>query len=90
MATAGSGDVLAGVVAAMCASRSPAPFDAACAAAFCHGLAGDIAAERRGERGITAGDVLECLPDAFAEVEGHPAALWKSMPCVPMSEFERW
>lgn len=65
-------------------------FGAARAAVFCHGLAGDIAAQRRGARGMTAGDILDCLPDAFSMAEGDPAGLWKQMPCVPMSLFERW
>lgn len=93
MATAGSGDVLSGVLGAMCAGGAGglgSVFDAACAAVFCHGVAGDLAAEAKGKRGMTAGDVLHCLPASFAAVERDPSVLWRQMPCVPMSLFERW
>jgi hydroxyethylthiazole kinase-like uncharacterized protein yjeF len=60
LATAGSGDVLTGTVAALL-SRGLAPVDAATAAAYLHGLAGDLAEVDLGE-GTVAGDVLARLP----------------------------
>ena len=67
LATAGTGDVLTGVVATFLAAGVD-PFDAAWAAAFVHGLAGRFAgAETRG-RGVLAGDVAESLPPALAAV----------------------
>jgi NAD(P)H-hydrate epimerase len=65
MATAGTGDVLTGVVAALLA-QGLAPYDAARLAVFAHGLAGDRAAARQGPLGLSAGDVLAALPGAFA------------------------
>ena len=65
MATAGTGDVLTGVVGAFLA-RGLAPFDAARLAVFAHGDAGDRAARRRGEDGIIAGDLADMLPRALA------------------------
>lgn len=69
MATGGSGDVLTGVIAAL-AGYGIAPFDAASAGAYMHGLAGDIAAERYGQWGMTAVEIAETLPAAFKEVVG--------------------
>jgi NAD(P)H-hydrate epimerase len=61
LATAGTGDVLSGVLGAFLA-RGMAPFDAACAAVFAHAEAGRRAAvARRGPDGVIAGDVIEEL-----------------------------
>lgn len=68
MATAGSGDVLTGVVAALLAQGLP-PFEAACLGAYLHGHAGDIAARTRGWAGLIATDVLEALPVAIRPLE---------------------
>lgn len=67
MATGGSGDVLAGVVAALLAGGL-APVDAARAAVYLHGRAGDRAAWRSSQAGLGAVDVLDELPAAFAGV----------------------
>jgi len=64
MATGGSGDVLAGVVAAL-AAQGLAPFDAAVLGVSVHGRAGDIAARRFGQVSMIATDILDCLPEAF-------------------------
>jgi hydroxyethylthiazole kinase-like uncharacterized protein yjeF len=61
LATAGTGDVLSGVLAAHLA-KGMAPFDAACAAVFVHAAAGRLAARRIGPEGVIAGDVIELLP----------------------------
>jgi NAD(P)H-hydrate epimerase len=66
MATGGTGDVLTGMIAGLLA-RGLGPDDAASAAAYVHGLAGAMAAEVAGD-GATAGDVLERVPRALAEV----------------------
>jgi NAD(P)H-hydrate epimerase len=66
MATAGSGDVLAGVCGALLAQRIE-PRRAAMAATWAHGRAGDLAAGGR-DRGLVAGDLVERLPDALAEL----------------------
>lgn len=69
MATGGSGDVLTGVIAAIAASGIDA-LDAARAGAFVHGMAGDIAAERHGQWGMTSVDIEEALPAAFKKIVG--------------------
>ena len=65
MATAGMGDVLTGVVAALLA-QGLAPYDAARAAVYVHGLAGDDCARRIGPVGFGASDEVEALPPVFA------------------------
>jgi len=67
MATAGSGDVLTGCLAALLAQGMEPPA-AACAAAYLHGLAGDLAAVGR-RRGMVAGNILDALPRALDWVE---------------------
>ena len=67
MATAGSGDVLGGAIAALIA-QGLAPFDAACLGCYVHGRAGDRVAASRGQQGISAGDIAEALPEALFEL----------------------
>lgn len=64
MATGGSGDVLTGILAALL-GQGMAPFDAACAGAYVHGLAGDMAARVKGQISLIAGDIADALPEAF-------------------------
>ena len=64
MATAGAGDVLTGLMAALVAAGMQA-FDAAVLAVWAHGRAGDLAAERLGLLGLTATDILGCVPEAL-------------------------
>jgi hydroxyethylthiazole kinase-like uncharacterized protein yjeF len=66
MATAGTGDVLAGMIGALLA-QGLAPFDAAVLAVHVHGRAGDLAARRVGEVSLIATDLLGTLPEAFRE-----------------------
>ena len=64
MATAGMGDVLSGVIAALLA-RDTDPLDAACAAVYLHGLAGDLLRDEMGDTGLAAMDVAEKIPAAI-------------------------
>ncbi|HTP51744.1 MAG TPA: NAD(P)H-hydrate dehydratase [Anaeromyxobacteraceae bacterium] len=66
MATGGTGDVLAGLAGALLGSHLPIR-DAARAAAWVHGRAGDLAARRLGQRGLAAGDVAEALGAVWVE-----------------------
>jgi hydroxyethylthiazole kinase-like uncharacterized protein yjeF len=75
MATAGSGDVLTGLVAALLA-QGLEPFAAAQLGAHVHGLAGDLARDADGEVGMIATDVLAYLPRALQQATGPtPAGL---------------
>ncbi|MBU1708122.1 bifunctional ADP-dependent NAD(P)H-hydrate dehydratase/NAD(P)H-hydrate epimerase, partial [bacterium] len=69
LATAGSGDVLTGMIAGLLA-QGLAPMWAAAMGVFMHGLAGDLAAAELGEASMIAGDVIEAIPSAFAAIEG--------------------
>lgn len=70
MATAGAGDVLTGVIAAL-AAQGLAPYDAARLGVFAHGLAGDRAAARLSIPGLSASDLVEALPEAWRALEGE-------------------
>ncbi len=61
LATAGTGDVLSGLIAALLAKGLDA-FTAACLGALAHVLAGRAAAERVGVDHVMAGDVIDALP----------------------------
>jgi NAD(P)H-hydrate epimerase len=67
LATAGSGDVLAGAIVGLLA-QGLSPFDAALAGAYIHGLAGSWAGEEIGPAGAVAGDLLPYLPKAMREL----------------------
>lgn len=64
MATAGSGDVLTGVIGALLAQGLP-PFDAARLGCWLHGKAGDDFALNHSPQGLTASGLIQGLPDAF-------------------------
>jgi hydroxyethylthiazole kinase-like uncharacterized protein yjeF len=68
MATAGSGDVLCGFIAGLLAQFPVRPLDAAAAAVYLHGRAGDAAAARLGEMSLLAGDLIAALPRALRQV----------------------
>ncbi len=63
MATAGAGDVLTGIIAGLLAQGMPAG-EAARLGVYLHGLAGDMAAARRGEISLVATDLIKFLPEA--------------------------
>jgi NAD(P)H-hydrate epimerase len=67
MATAGSGDVLTGVITGFL-SQGYSPHEAACLGVYFHGLAGDLAAEALSENGMIAGDIVDYLPLALKQV----------------------
>ena len=64
MATAGSGDVLSGIITSF-VGQGYNPYDACVMGVYVHGLAGDLAKEKYGEYGMTARDFIEFLPKAI-------------------------
>jgi NAD(P)H-hydrate repair Nnr-like enzyme with NAD(P)H-hydrate dehydratase domain len=66
LATAGTGDVLSGVIGAYLSKRMD-PFHAACAGVFVHARAGRLAADAIAAEGVIASDVIAQLPRARAE-----------------------
>ncbi|MBI5030741.1 MAG: NAD(P)H-hydrate dehydratase [Chloroflexi bacterium] len=67
LATAGTGDVLAGTIVAMLAQKL-APFEAAVAGGYLHGVAGEIAEKEIGKAGVVAGDLLPRLREAILRI----------------------
>jgi NAD(P)H-hydrate epimerase len=67
MATAGAGDVLTGVIAAL-VGQGLSNFDAAVLGVYVHGLAGDIAAKKMGQISLIATDIIEALAEAFRKI----------------------
>jgi ADP-dependent NAD(P)H-hydrate dehydratase / NAD(P)H-hydrate epimerase len=68
MATAGSGDVLTGVISALMAQGLKSK-DAAISGVYVHGLAGDIACQQKGHLGMVASDILENIPRALLQLQ---------------------
>ena len=68
MATAGSGDVLAGIIATFIAQKNSL-FDSACMGTYAHGLAGDMAKKEKGEIGLIASDIIDNLPMAISRMQ---------------------
>lgn len=65
LATAGTGDVLDGILAVLWAENLNRSFEAVCTAVYLHGLAGDLAVKKIGERSVIASDVIKYLPEAI-------------------------
>ena len=67
MATAGSGDVLSGIIAAFVAQNIEVN-QAAEAAVYLHGLAGEIAEHAKTQPGMIASDIIAAIPRAFKTI----------------------
>ena len=70
MATAGSGDVLTGIITALLA-RGYTQGEACAIGTYLHGLAGDIATRSLGEESLIASDIINSLPMAFKELSNE-------------------
>lgn len=69
LATAWTGDVLAGIVGSFVAQNPKKIFEVAATAVYLHGLSGQIAKEKAGERSVLASDVIRYLPEAIKQSE---------------------
>jgi hydroxyethylthiazole kinase-like uncharacterized protein yjeF len=68
MATAGTGDVLTGMISALLAQKLPSR-DAALLGVYLHGLTGDITAQKKGEHSLIASDIINAIPAVFRSVK---------------------
>ena len=68
MATAGSGDVLTGIILSLLAQNYSSK-DAAIFGTYIHGLAGDLAKDNFGEESLIASDIIDYLPKAFIDIK---------------------
>ena len=68
MATAGSGDVLTGILTGLLA-QGYSSVETAILGVYLHGLAGDVAAKKNSEEAMIAGDIIDCLPEAFSSLK---------------------
>ena len=64
MSVGGSGDILAGMIGAI-AAQGCGIYDSACAGVYMHGLAGDAAADKRGQEAMLPRDIVDCISDSF-------------------------
>ena len=69
MSTAGSGDVLAGILAGLVAQSKNASLDIAALGVYIHGLCGDVAARRLSQYSVIASDLIDALPIVFNGIE---------------------
>jgi NAD(P)H-hydrate epimerase len=69
MASGGTGDVLGGMIGSQIAQKNDL-LGAVLSAVYAHGLAGDIAADRLGEKSLVAGDIIRYLPPALKALAG--------------------
>ena len=71
MATAGSGDVLSGMIGGLLGQKMD-PFQATLLGVYLHSLAGDFAAKQQGHRSMTAQDIIENIGNAFKDMGETP------------------
>jgi NAD(P)H-hydrate epimerase len=71
MATAGSGDVLTGLISGLLAQRPEDALEATIAGVYLHGLAGDLAASKLGMRSLIASDIISNLSEVILQVGGE-------------------
>ena len=72
MATAGSGDILTGMIAGILGQPDLGSFgERLCLAVYLHGLAGDLAASELGQESLVATDIIAFLPEAWRELRGE-------------------
>ena len=67
MATAGSGDVLTGILAGI-AAQGYNPLNTCLISVFLHGLAGDMASNKMGETSLIASDIIQFIPNAISQI----------------------
>lgn len=77
MGTAGSGDVLTGILCGLLAQEYT-PLEAAILGVYIHGLAGDLASRTKSQEGLMAGDITEFLCDAFLSLQGKNKKIQKT------------
>jgi NAD(P)H-hydrate epimerase len=70
MATAGSGDVLTGMILSLLA-QGYAPLDAAITGVYLHGMAGDLAAEQSSPEAVIASDIIDKIGAAYSKIRGE-------------------
>lgn len=70
MATAGSGDVLTGMITSLLGQKMK-PFEAAALAVHAHGMAGDTVANQLGQRGMIASDLIAALPGTWQQLDAQ-------------------
>ncbi|MGO3751751.1 MAG: NAD(P)H-hydrate dehydratase [Peptoniphilaceae bacterium] len=68
MATAGSGDVLSGIIASLL-GRGKNIFEATCLGAYVHGLCGDLASKSLGQESMIASDIIKYMPDVTKNID---------------------
>ena len=68
MATAGSGDVLTGIITGLLA-QGYSPLESCLFGVYLHGLAGDFAADRFSQEAMLAGDIINCMSEAFKAIQ---------------------
>ena len=69
MASGGTGDVLSGMIASQVVQEKEDILGAVLSAVYVHGLSGDLAAGKLGEKAMTAGDLIRVLPPALKSLE---------------------
>ena len=72
MATAGSGDVLTGILTGLTA-QGHSPKDSCILGVYLHGVAGDVAAEKMSQEAMIAGDITDCIGEAYKKITPPPS-----------------